>query len=221
MQSAFGFTVSSKPIWAPFERLMEYTLEMQQQLLSDHSGVVFMRCQGELDNGLILKYVSENRVWMCFMTESLKSGQCYVKWVVKIFLFTIVHCLCLIFGCYADFIWNIFNQLLKHGQVFSDLLQKVPLPQMWKSSLRCNITGSLCSLLFFLQVQPSSINYSKNTYLDTVISPLVCREATASGSPRWCYRDPWRCRCHWTHRRCGCYCFHGPSAAAEDPHGDG
>lgn len=60
---------------------------MQQQLPSDHNSVVFMQCQGKQDNGLILKYVTENSVWMCFMTESLKPGKCRVKWLVKIFLF--------------------------------------------------------------------------------------------------------------------------------------
>lgn len=86
LKSAFRFIVKSEPIYAPFEQLMEYTLEMQQQLWSDHNSVLFMQRQGKQDNGLILKYVSENNIWMCFMTESLKPGKCCVKWLVKIFL---------------------------------------------------------------------------------------------------------------------------------------
>lgn len=88
---------------------MRYTLDIKQQLLGDHNSVVFMQCQREQDNGLILKYVSENSVWMCLdVFYDGKPQACQMSCQMACKDFPFVYCFCSLFGCITALILKYF-----------------------------------------------------------------------------------------------------------------
>lgn len=196
---------------------MECTLEIQQQLLSDHNSLVFILCQCRTlvsSCNMSLKIVLECVLWQKASSKALRQiAWAFHKSVLFYCLFWVRFCFYFeIIVTSLPRIFMIYWEYCSHHVCcFRNMSQRSDVSKV-------SLSSQVLDLVF--QADPSAINYSRSIYPDTVISPLVCREANAAGSPRWCYRDPWRCCCHWTHHRRGCYCFHGSSAAAEDPHWD-
>lgn len=120
---------------------------MQHGLLSDHDCVVFMQCQGVRDNGLILKYVSENSVlWhkASSLTNAMSNG------LQRFFFYNSLLLFFFPFWMHCCFHSDIF--LTKYVQNVCDLLQKrFPAATDVENvvSCRCNISVSLSPLFSF------------------------------------------------------------------------
>lgn len=120
----------------------------------------FMQGQGQQDNGLILKYVSENSIWMCFMTESLKPGKGCAKCVCRYSFYNSVLCFFPPFWILFFFsIWILLTSCWCLSRICDSLQKDFPsmaVENLKRTSLKCSLRVSLSSASFDFFSPPRS-----------------------------------------------------------------